>query len=190
LLARLIIGAKNQVFPKAVSREMGLPHGKLAGQPTLVGPNRYRPDVTRDITQQAANYARSSRTPATIRAYRSDWRISRLGAYRWGNANLPRHRNSRLYWRGPRSNAEGLDLAARQRCGCRHRLAGLTSTPDIRRSRRFLAVSDAARQPAEPEECNHRRRTAGDDPQAAGDAAVRDRAILLIGFAGAFRRSD
>jgi len=52
-----------------------------------------------------------------------------------------------------------------------------------------LPVSDASTAAGRPEECNTVEELRAMNPQAAESAAgLRDRAILLIGFAGAFRR--
>jgi site-specific recombinase XerD len=143
----------------------------------------------------AADFAKASKSPATQAAYRSDWRIFELWCLKRGLSPLPASPESLCAFladeasAGRRASTLGRRLAAVRYF---HRAAGLeTPTGD----EKVKAVLAGIRRTigAAPV----RKRAATSDIVlsivSGGGASLRDlrnRALVLLGFAGAFRRSE
>lgn len=144
---------------------------------------------------KAAALAREEKAAATRRAYRSDFEI--FGAWcaaRGANA-LPAAPAAVAGFlaaeaeRGARPSTIGRRVAAIRYA---HKLAGLEAPTDdervkatMRGIRRTLGTAPRKKAPATAE-----RVTAMAFGTGAGPKGLRDRALLLLGFAGAFRRSE
>jgi len=144
---------------------------------------------------QAAGYARAEKAAATRRAYRSDFDLFRT----WCEAKpvfaLPAQPETVAAFlaaeanRGAKSSTIGRRLAA---ICYAHKLAGHEPPTNseavkatLRGIRRTTGSAPARKAPATADKIVAMVTMAGDDPKG-----LRDRAILLLGFAGAFRRSE
>ncbi|WP_069337675.1 site-specific integrase [Sphingobium yanoikuyae] len=161
-------------------------------QPTL-------PDILRAEVERAATYAKASRSPATQRAYASDWEIFTAWCDARGLASLPTTPAIVATFlafeadRGIKANTIGRRLAA---IGYHHRqadvdppqeqsgagamlevLAGIRNALGTRKDRKTPAHADALGAMLAT--------IIGNDLRA-----LRDRAVLAIGMAAALRRSE
>jgi site-specific recombinase XerD len=144
--------------------------------------------------EAAAAYAVAEKAPATRRAYKTDFAIfQNWCADRGANAlpAAPATVAAFLAWEASRSrpNTIGRRVAAIRYA---HKLAGCTVPTDdervratMRGIRRSLGTAATKKNPATAS------RIVAMAPVAVGRLAdLRDRALLLLGFAGAFRRSE
>ena len=143
----------------------------------------------------AAEYARADKAEATRRAYRSDFELFRAWCAERHVSVLPASPESVAAFlaheaeRRVRPSTIGRRVAAIRYA---HKLAGLPLPTDdervratVRGIRRSLGAAPSKKTPATGE------RVIGMAPLAGTRlSAIRDRALLLIGFAGAFRRSE
>jgi integrase len=147
-----------------------------------------------DLTR-AAELAREEKAAATRRAYRSDFRIFEAWCRSHGVNALPAPPESVAAFlahdveNGSRPSTLGRRLAAIRYA---HKLAGHDAPTDdervkatMRGIRRSLGTALRKKAPATAERIISMALAAGDDMKG-----LRDRALLLIGFAGAFRRSE
>lgn len=162
---------------------------------TLPAPSTVHLPILADTVAAATDYARASTSPATLRAYQNDWRVFTAWC---GSAGLPALPAT--------PETVGLFLAAEAQAGRKvstigrrlvaiawsHRLAGLeldTKAPAIRAVLRGIKRTNGtapdAKAPLLGRDLRRVLAVMGDEL-----AAVRDRALLLLGFAGAFRRSE
>jgi len=153
-------------------------------------PAKLAPDLTR-----AADYAREEKAEATRRAYRSDFRIFEAWCRDRGASGLPATPATVAAFlasdveAGSRPSTLGRRVAAIRYA---HKLAGHPAPTDdervkatMRGIRRSLGTAPRKKAPATAERIIAMALSAGDDLKG-----LRDRALLLIGFAGAFRRSE
>jgi len=151
--------------------------------------------VAPELAASAKSYARASKAPRTVAAYRSAWLAFEAWCDSTGGVALPASAECVALYLTARADAGrkpatiGLDLAA---IGEAHRLAGHpspTTAPAVSvvlaGIRRTLGVAQERKAPL----------LAGDLCRAleflpAGLLGQRDAALLLVGFAGAFRRSE
>ena len=164
----------------------------LTGSASLAAPALY----LEHAREAAAKYARSSRAPSSWRAYESDWRIFTAWCRKVGQPALP-----------ATSSTVALFVAAQAKLGMApstlgRRLAAIRlmhvgarfpSPHDaievdevMRGIRRARKRPIAQKAPAVDEEI--KRMVDAVEPQTL--KGLRDRALLLFGFAGAFRRSE
>jgi site-specific recombinase XerD len=143
----------------------------------------------------AVEYARAEKAEATQRAYRSDFEIFRAWCVERYVSALPASPQSVAAFlaheagRQVRPSTIGRRVAAIRYA---HKLASLPLPTDdervratVRGIRRSLGAAPSKKMPATAE------RVIGMAPLAGMRlSAIRDRALLLIGFAGAFRRSE
>lgn len=209
--------------PDLTAVEPGLPYGTpgagLVPVVTSGVPASHRPDLAPGDRERVDAYAARAASPATLRAYRSDWALFCA----WCEENSYRAMPAApatvaafltlLAERGysPALTKSGRDRAtrnptplARATIGRRlaaivfaHRAAGMdppTAQPDAARLDRALRAirrdkrseASARKRPADGDVLRDMLRgIAGDDLRAC-----RDRALLAIGMAGAFRRSE
>jgi site-specific recombinase XerD len=153
-------------------------------------PTTLAPDLTR-----AAEWAREEKAAATRRAYRSDFRIFRAWCQNRAISALPAAPEAVAAFlahdveTGSRASTLGRRVAAIRYA---HKLAGHPVPTDdervkatMRGIRRSLGTAPRKKAPATAERIIAMALTAGDDMKG-----LRDRALLLIGFAGALRRSE
>ena len=143
----------------------------------------------------AAEYAHAEKAVATRRAYRTDFRIFRAWCDSRGALALPADASAVAAFlaheatRNVRPSTIGRRLAAIRYA---HKLAALTTPTDdervratLRGIRRTLGTAAVKKTPATAE-----RVIAMAPLPGARLSSMRDRALLLLGFAGAFRRSE
>lgn len=157
------------------------------------------PDILRAEIDRAADYARASRSPATQRAYASDWRIFVAWCDQRGIESLPASPGAVATFLAAQADAGvkaptiGRRLAAigyhHRQAGCdppqeqpgagaiKEVLAGIRNAIGIRKTRKKPADAEALRAMLRTIEGNDLR-------------ALRDRAVLAIGMAAALRRSE
>lgn len=145
--------------------------------------------------EQAADYARAEKAAATRRAYRSDFDLFRTWCETKGVAALPAQPESVAAFlaveadRGVKSSTIGRRLAAIRYA---HKLAGHEPPTNseavkatLRGIRRTASSARARKAPATADKIVAMVTMVDGSPKG-----LRDRAILLLGFAGAFRRSE
>jgi integrase len=149
----------------------------------------------RTLVEDAERLARAARAPATQKAYRSDWTHFAAWCARHGLVALPSAPETiGLYIA---ANAETLAVATIGRrlssIATAHRIAGFSFDTKAAAIKDVLAglkrAKGTAQNHAEPLTTDLIKRLAATcGPEKRID--IRDRAILLVGFAGAFRRSE
>jgi site-specific recombinase XerD len=153
-------------------------------------PAALAPDLIR-----AADFAREEKAAATRRAYRSDFRIFEAWCRSRGVSALPAAAETVAAFlahdveSGSRPSTLGRRVAAIRYA---HKLAGQPVPTDdervkatMRGIRRSLGTAPLKKAPATAERIVAMALSTGEDLKG-----LRDRALLLIGFAGAFRRSE
>ncbi len=147
--------------------------------------------VLTDELTRAADYARDAKSPATRRAYQSDWRHFEAWCAARGAVALPASIETCAAYLATLADL-GLKVSTITRrvaaIGYAHRLAAgcpspVTSEPIkamMQGIRRRIGVAVERKAPA----------TARAIAKMVATASVRDRAILLVGFAAALRRSE
>jgi site-specific recombinase XerD len=151
-------------------------------------------DLASDLTR-AAEWAREEKAAATRRAYRSDFRIFEVWCRHRGVSGLPATPPTVAAFlasdveAGSRPSTLGRRVAAIRYA---HKLAGHPAPTDdervkatMRGIRRSLGTAPRKKAPATAERIIAMALSTGEDLKG-----LRDRALLLIGFAGAFRRSE
>jgi site-specific recombinase XerC len=165
----------NALTPITPSREIALPAAEL---------------------ETAKEFARAEKAPATRRAYRSDFDLFRAWCEQRGVSHLPASPESVAAFlaaeasRGIKPSSIGRRVAAIRYA---HRLAGCDNIPTdseavratVRGIRRSLGAARVRKAPILAETVRAMAQSAPETLRGA-----RDRAILLLGFAGAFRRSE
>lgn len=151
-------------------------------------------DALDDLGERATDFARASRSVATLRAYRADWSDFSAWCESVGRERLPTE-----------PETVGLYLAARARelkvATLRRRVASIAVANKLvggRLDTRHPAIADvlagirrelgARASPKNAISVDELRAMLRKLPDTV--SGIRDRAILLIGFAGAFRRSE
>jgi site-specific recombinase XerD len=170
------------------------PDGQQARIPAVVPAGESLPLPARELAA-ATEYARAEKAAATRRAYRSDFEIFRAWCAERRVTALPAAPEAVAAFlaheaeRNVRPSTIGRRVAAIRYA---HKLSGFPLPTDdervratMRGIRRSLGASPSKKTPATAE------RIVAMAPLASGRlAALRDRALLLVGFAGAFRRSE
>jgi site-specific recombinase XerD len=153
-----------------------------------------RPIDLAELGARAANFARTSRSAATERAYRSDWADFSSWCERAGLPALPADPTTVGAYLSDRAGSLRVATLNRRIAAitAAHRIAGLGldgGHPAIAQVlagiRRTYGTKQAAKTAMLTEDL---RRVIRALP--ARLAGVRDKAVLLVGFAGAFRRSE
>lgn len=143
----------------------------------------------------AEKYICNARATATIRAYQSDWRGFREFCSREGVNPLPATPETLAEYLVRLADAGRKPATIRRKMSAvaqAHRTAGYSSPIEAEEVRliwsgirRTLGVSQERKEPLRTEDL---RRIMVALPDTRG--GLRDRALLLVGFAGAFRRSE
>jgi site-specific recombinase XerD len=162
---------------------------------TLPQPTEGHPVGMQQALERAGDFARAEKAENTRRAYRSDYEAFRAWCEARGASALPASAEmvaaflSREADRGFKASTIGRRVAAIRFA---HRLAGLPVPTEqervravIRGIRRTIGTARVPKVPA-----TNDRLLAMLPSQANSLAALRNRALLLLGFAGAFRRSE
>ncbi|NTU85099.1 MAG: site-specific integrase [Chloroflexales bacterium] len=144
--------------------------------------------------QQARDYAEAAKAPNTRRAYQADWRAFTAWCEAHGRASLPATPETLILYIS--ALAESRKVATIQRrlssISVAHQLAGHPSPTHeahvrtvMQGIRRTKGAAPAAKEPAVTKVLK-----AMVEALPEGAIGARDRALLLLGFAGAFRRSE
>jgi site-specific recombinase XerD len=144
----------------------------------------------------ALSFAEQEKSAATRRAYRSDWRI--FTAWRGSRdlESLPAAPDTVARFLSSQARAGVKASTIGRRCaaiGCAHKLAGHREPPSnaetvkavMRGIRRSIGTAATRKAPATAEVINEMLKHCPDTLKGK-----RDRALLALGFAGAFRRSE
>jgi site-specific recombinase XerD len=163
---------------------------KLIISPHTALPTRLGPDL-----EDAATYATAEKTSATRRAYHSDFSLFQAWCEGKGVTALPSTPETLAAFlaaeakRGAKTSTISRRLAAIRYA---HKLAGHESPSNseavkatIRGIRRSLGSAPVRKKPATSDKI-----VAMADALGCDIKGLRDRAIILLGFAGAFRRSE
>jgi site-specific recombinase XerD len=149
------------------------------------------------IDQRARDYAAHSRAPNTLKAYRQDWAHFTTWCEAHGLQSLPAESETIIRYLTGQAAGGAVKVSTITRrlssISRAHQLAGynpISTRIEPLRSvwlgiRRDLGTAQKGKSPAVTEDI--RAMVAALPPKLIG---VRDRALLLIGFAGAFRRSE
>lgn len=147
------------------------------------------------LVDAAKDFMNASRAPATRRAYRQQWSTFREWAQRHGLECLPAHPNTVVLYLTARANGGAKVATIEQALAAifaAHEAARLQSPTDsaevraVRRGiRRTLGVAPVQKSPLLVPAL---KAMVGRPPANLTEA--RDKALLLLGFAGAFRRSE
>jgi len=173
-----------------------------ADQQTLALPNPSAlPIAHAGLAEQARAYAEASRSANTQRAYEADWRHFTAWCRRQGVAALPAHPPTLGLYLSACASGEG-----RRKPDCvstiGRRLSALTwhyaeRGDHLDRADRHIALVMAGIRRTHGRPPVQKEAVLPDDLKAmlavldqSGLRGIRDRAILLIGFAGGFRRSE
>lgn len=146
------------------------------------------------VAEQARDYAEAAKAPNTRRAYQSDWRAFTRWCDEHGRASLPASPETLILYLSSLAEARRVSTIQRRlsSISVAHQLAGHPSpTHDahvrtvMQGIRRTKGVAPAAKEPAVTAVLR-----AMVEALPEGAIGARDRALLLLGFAGAFRRSE
>jgi site-specific recombinase XerD len=145
--------------------------------------------------ESAAAFARAEKAPATRAAYRSDFAMFRAWCSGKGVASLPATPETVAAFLAHEAERGSAASTITRRCAAvryAHRLADLeppTNSEKVRATlrgiRRTVGAAPARKAPVLAEMARAMALAA-----PAGLKGIRDRALLLLGFAGAFRRSE
>src|SRR5215210_6384478 len=160
----------------------------------IVAAEVHLPAVPDAELQRAADYAQAEKAAATRRAYQSDFAIFSAWCAERGLSALPANPESVAAFlageaeRGTKASTIGRRVAAIRYA---HKLSGHPLPTDdervratVRGIRRTIGTAPVKKQPALAERIVHMAQT------GEGLIAIRDRALLLLGFAMAARRSE
>lgn len=148
------------------------------------------------VTTQAAAYIRAAKAPATLRAYRADWRHFESWCQAAGLSALPAVPETVALYLGDFGGRLKAATLARRLTSINkvHQAAGhpppasmqhLPVGETLKGIRRTHGAEQSPKQPLFTGDLR-----AMVDRLPATPLGIRDRALLLIGFAGAFRRSE
>jgi integrase len=151
----------------------------------------------KELAEKASLYARSAKAPSTLRAYRSDWlqfeswcRLHRL-------QSLPASPETVALYIADIASNHAVATITRRLCSIteRHRASGFANSPakahhlvvseTIKGIRRVFGTGQKGKSPLLTPDI---RRIVSSCP--SGPRGDRDKLLILIGFAGAFRRSE
>jgi integrase len=148
------------------------------------------------LTSQAREYILAAKSQATLRAYRADWRHFEEWCRQKGFSALPATPDTIAFYLGETATTHRPSTLTRRLTSINkvHRAAGhpapalaehLSVGETLKGIRRVHGTEPAAKHPLFTGDLR-----AMVDTLPHGLIGIRDRALLLVGFAGAFRRSE
>jgi len=165
---------------------------------SAAAPARIAPDCVEleRLTSQARNYLRAAKSEATLRAYRADWRHFQEWCQGKGFPFLPASPDTVGLYLGEAASTHRPSTLARRLTAINkvHRAAGhpppalmehLSVGEILKGIRHTHGTAQAGKHPLFTSDLR-----AMVDSLPRGLIGIRDRALLLVGFAGAFRRSE
>ena len=166
----------------------------MSSLPVALQSNRLPTGIIPEL-EAAVVYAKAEKAEATRRAYETDFRLFREWCAARGESALPANNATVAAYlaygaaKGRKASTLGRRVAAIRHA---HKLAWFSTPTDdevvkatLRGIRRTIGVAKAKKAPALADEM---KTMVGTCPNSL--AGKRDRALLLLGFAGAFRRSE
>ncbi len=165
----------------------------MADEAALVPAGDTLPATLAETVERAGDYARQAKAPNTLRAYRADWADFATWCQAHGLEALPATDSTvALYLTEAAERCKTSTLQRRLSAIAQaHKAAGHVPPTKGRVSmvwqgiRRAKGTAQKGKAPARTQEVRAMVATCGD-----GLLGTRDRALLLLGFAGAFRRSE
>lgn len=165
---------------------------------SAVGPARIGPDPAEleRLTSQTREYIRAAKSHATLRAYRADWHHFDTWCRQKGLAALPASPDTVAFYLGETAATHRPSTLARRLTSINkvHRAAGhpapalaehLSVGETLKGIRRVHGTQQIGKRPLFTDDLR-----AMVESLPSGLIGIRDRALLLVGFAGAFRRSE
>lgn len=149
------------------------------------------------VLESARGYVQASKAPATLRAYRADWNAFTAWCVAAGLDTLPASPSTVACYVAAEADAGRKVATISRRLAAiakAHQAAGFDSPASLKHAavaevwggvRRVKGVAQTAKAPAVVDTL---RAMLGQVPDTL--PGLRDRALLLLGFAGAFRRSE
>lgn len=147
-----------------------------------------------DIGEKATQYLKQSKAPNTRRAYAADWADFTAWCAKYNRAPLPALPDTVAYYLADRSQDLKTSTLQRRLATITeaHRAAGLVSPNKSAQVRLVWAgirrEKGVAQNHKKPVLTKHVREMVDNLPE--GPLGVRDRALILLGYAGAMRRSE
>lgn len=157
-----------------------------------IPPNRAAELAT--LLDTARSYHDAAKAPATLKAYRNDWACWSSWCERQGCCPLPADPRAVALYIADLAGVKAVATIQRRltSISVEHKAAGHDSptkasvvTATWKGIRRTFGTAQNQKAPARTQEVRAMVATLGDGP-----GGIRDRALLLIGFAGALRRSE
>jgi site-specific recombinase XerD len=151
-------------------------------------------DLPISYLAEAARYARRSKSENTLKAYRSDWALFEGFCQARGVSSLPSTPATVAAYAAEAARTLKANTVERRLTAISqaHQLAGCPNPVEDKMVRTVMAgirrvkgTAQQGKEPLSPEVLRKMFAGAADDLRFA-----RDRALLLVGFAGAFRRSE
>lgn len=152
------------------------------------------PAVSPSLIDQAAAYAKASKAGNTVRAYSSDWAAFCEFCQSEGVAALPASPLTVAAWVSSMAGSMAAATIRRRLASVSqaHKIVGHespTSSVAVKSTLKgVLNVHGSKTRKAAPVRARNLRRLVADAPETAKEA--RDQALILLGFFGAFRRSE
>ena len=164
-----------------------------ATRPARIGPD---PAELEYLTSQAREYIHAAKSDATLRAYRADWRHFEDWCRQKGLSALPASPDTVTFYLGETAATHRPSTLARRLTSINkvHRAAGhpapavaehLSVGETLKGIRRVHGTEQIGKHPLFTDDLR-----AMVESLPRGLIGIRDRALLLVGFAGAFRRSE
>ena len=147
-----------------------------------------------DIANRASEFSRQAKASNTVRAYRADWAHFAAWCEAHGQASLPASPDCVALYVADLSGTHKTATITRRLSALSqgHQIAGFETPTKSAKVRLVMAgirrTKGTAANPKTPVLVDDLKRMVSWLPE--GLIGVRDRALLLIGFAGAFRRSE
>ena len=151
----------------------------------------------KDLAEKAREYANSAKAPSTLRAYKSDWLLFEKWCRLHGLQSLPASPDSVALYMAYLASDHAVATITRRLCSitAKHRTSGFPNSPasahhlvvseTLRGIRRVLGTAQKGKSPLLTADI---RKIVAKCPK--GIRGDRDKLLILIGFAGAFRRSE
>jgi integrase len=150
-----------------------------------------------ELIQKTKNFVASAKSPATLKAYRNDWRDFESWCRAHYLPSLPSTPETVALYISDRASTHAVGTITRRLTSITkaHQAAGHKESPasthhfvvgeTLKGVRRVLGTKQKGKDPLLAEDI---RKIVGSSPDRT--LGLRDRALVLVGFAGAFRRSE
>ena len=156
-----------------------------------------QPSSLEDLVSKARTFVQSAKAPATLKAYRSDWNDFDSWCRRHQLTSLPSSPETVALYITDQASTHASGTITRRLTSITkaHQASGLTSSPasthhfcvgeTLKGIRRTIGTAQHGKAPLLSEDIRRIVRMSRKDL-----LGLRDRALTLVGFAGAFRRSE